>query len=447
MDYLEIVKIIMIVINAILLIFPLQYVFICLPGVFLKPKKFPTREEKLKYGMIITARNEEKVIAGLIDSIKKSDYPQDKISIFVIAHNCTDRTAEIAREHGAIVCEYNNPNERTKGYALKRIFEYINTNYGITNFDGYHIFDADNILDKNYITKLNDAFLYYDKKRPVMGFRNSKNFGENTQTAMYGLLYVSECRLEDVTRSYLDISSRLIGSGYVVSSEMVKDGWDCVILSDDVDFSTEQVLRGEKVMYCHEAMYYDEHPTTFKAMWRQRLRWSKGVMVVAKKHWNSLWKNLFRSKKAGSLKDSSKSPKKISTIDLMFKYVPMALLGFIALFINIILVAIAPLFGCDPVSAWIGLLNSLSWGMLLGYGILILCPIICYILERKTIVGVSLWTKIKSTLLFPLYMFLLVPLQIQALFTKKFEWKPIEHKNTSNFDTFNKIENQTEDKK
>ena len=447
MNYMDIVGIIMTAIGAYLLIYPLQYAVLFIIGMCSKPKIFPRCDEKLKYGMVVAARNEEKVIGGLIDSIRKADYPQDKLEVFVMAHNCTDRTAEIAREHGAIVFEYNNPNEKTKGYALKKAFELIDQNYGISSFDGYHIFDADNILDKDYVTKMNDAFLYYDKKRPIMGYRNSKNFGENTQTAMYGVLYAAECRFEDVARSRLDISVRLIGSGFVVSNEMVKEGWDCVIMSDDVDFSAEQVLKGEKVAYCNEAMYYDEHPTTFKAMWRQRFRWTKGVILVGAKRWNSLVKNLFRSKKAGSLNESTKPPKRISTIDLMFKFTPIALLGFIGVIIDIILVALAPLFGCEIKEHMVRLLITVVISTVLGYGGLVFCPIACYIYERKRIVGVSLWTKIKSAIMFPFFIFLLLPQQLIAIFSGKLEWKQIVHSDESNFETFNTITKQIQNYK
>lgn len=61
----------------------------------------------------------------MIKSIRKSDYPQDKLDIFVVAHNCTDKTAEVARAAGAIVYEYNNPNECTMGFAFKALFKFI----------------------------------------------------------------------------------------------------------------------------------------------------------------------------------------------------------------------------------------------------------------------------------------------------------------------------------
>ena len=128
MDYIDIVFIIMTILNALIIVFPLQYVIIFIIGLFAKRKTFPKAEEKLRYGVIICARNEEKVVGNLIESIRKCDYPQDKLDVFVIAHNCTDKTAEVARqneERGSIVYEYNNDKERTKGYALKHVFECI----------------------------------------------------------------------------------------------------------------------------------------------------------------------------------------------------------------------------------------------------------------------------------------------------------------------------------
>ncbi len=131
-------------------------------GLF-KYKKFPQNETLNNYDFVIGGRDEEAVIPNLIKSIYLCDYPKDKIKIFVVAHNYNDNTAMVAREAGAIVYEYNNLNECTKGYALRYLFKKIEVDYKISSFDGYFIIDSNNILDKNYIRKMNDAFMYYDK--------------------------------------------------------------------------------------------------------------------------------------------------------------------------------------------------------------------------------------------------------------------------------------------
>lgn len=124
MLYVKITGTIIFVMCAVLTVSSLEYALVVISGLLAKSKKYPKREEKLRYGIIICARNEEMVIAQLIESIRKCNYPQDKIDIFVMAHNCTDNTAKVSRECGyeSFVYEYNNDKEKTKGYALKKVF-------------------------------------------------------------------------------------------------------------------------------------------------------------------------------------------------------------------------------------------------------------------------------------------------------------------------------------
>ena len=85
-------------------------------------RKFKPAKKKHKYGIVIAARNEKYVIGNLLDSINKQDYPRELLTVFVVADNCTDNTAEIARSKGAVCYERNDPNHRTKGYALEYLF-------------------------------------------------------------------------------------------------------------------------------------------------------------------------------------------------------------------------------------------------------------------------------------------------------------------------------------
>ena len=124
MSYSQIINLIF-QITSLTLTFLALYIFvIAFLGLFFS-KKFPSTNIKKRYAILVSARNEETVIGNLIDSINKNDYPKEKISIFVVAHNCSDKTAEVARNYGATVFEYNNSNERTKGYALKYLVNQI----------------------------------------------------------------------------------------------------------------------------------------------------------------------------------------------------------------------------------------------------------------------------------------------------------------------------------
>ena len=119
-------------------------------ALFSKSKAF-VAEKNHKYGVIIAARNERAVIANLIASIRQQDYPEELVDIFVIADNCTDDTAEVAREAGATVFVRNNTELVGKGYALDYAFHRLHTEYADRGYEGYFIFDADNLLERDYI--------------------------------------------------------------------------------------------------------------------------------------------------------------------------------------------------------------------------------------------------------------------------------------------------------
>lgn len=111
---------------SVLLVFSICYIYQFYYVFVVLTRKPPLQEAKAnhKYAVMISARNESQVIGDLIHSIRVQNYPQELISIFVIADNCTDNTAEIARNAGATeVYERFNDEEVGKGYAL---------NYGLS---------------------------------------------------------------------------------------------------------------------------------------------------------------------------------------------------------------------------------------------------------------------------------------------------------------------------
>ena len=135
-------------------------------------RKFAPAKKQHKYAVVIAARNEEKVIGNLLDSIKKQDYPRELVTVFVVADNCTDKTAAVAREHGAICYERFDDEHKTKGFALQFLFDRIGEDYGRQSFEGYFVFDADNLLKSDYISRMNDAFDAGEKI--ITSYRNTK---------------------------------------------------------------------------------------------------------------------------------------------------------------------------------------------------------------------------------------------------------------------------------
>ncbi len=440
--YLTVVNTIFTIIGLLMASLTVHFVFFAVVGVF-KRKTFPKTEQKLRYGIIIPARNEENVVSGLIESVRKCNYPQDKLDVFVIAHNCTDRTAEVARATGGCyVYEYNNPEECTMGYAFRYLFERIEEDYGRQNYDGFFLFNADNILDINFFDKMNDAFVACDKKSVITSFRNSKNFGSNIMSAMYGLYFAYGCRFESRGRTVLGCSTRVQGTGYVINSDIVKDGWKYVTLTEDWEFTSYQIIQGNKIVFCDESMFDDEKPTLVRIMWRQRIRWAKGHLLVCVSRLKDLFMSIFKSSKKGGGKHKG------SLIDIFVNILPVCVIGVVTLLIRYSMYFFAPLFGHN----WYDVFNvflELVPGMILSYLTLVLASVLLYTAERKRFPKISLSIKFLSTILWPFFLFLSVPAEIVALFTKNVGWKPIPHADKTTFDNLNttdSIEEQIESK-
>lgn len=403
------------------LLYLYQAIFILIPFV----KKHKQHKETVihKIGVLISARNEANVISGLIDSIKNQDYPQDKVTVFVVADNCTDNTAEIAREHGAVVYERFNKAQIGKGYALNFLLNNIRKDYCEDPFDAYMVFDADNVLEPNYISEMNKTFS--DGYQIVTSYRNSKNYGDSWISAGYGLWFLRESKYLNNSRMLTNTSCAIGGTGFMFSGSICEkyDGWNFFLLTEDIEFTVKNVIDGQKIGFCLNAMLYDEQPVTLKQSWKQRLRWSKGFLQICSKYGTTLVKNIFTRKFT-------------SCADMTLVVIP-CLVTIVSFFAFIITCIVALLLGEGLVPILLWLLN----GAALSYAWMFFMGLVTTITEWKNI-HCSNFKKIAYMFTFPVFLATYIPITIEALF-KKVEWTPIVH---SKLHTINEIrkENNTE---
>ena len=383
-----------------------QFFYVVVPLIFRRKKN--AKAENHKYAVLVAARNEEVVIANLIDSIKNQKYPASLVTVFIVADNCTDNTAKIAREHGAVVYERFNKAKVGKGYAMNYLLEQIKRDYGWEIFDGYFIFDADNVLDVNYIAEMNKTFSR--GYSIVTGYRNSKNYGDNWISAGYGLWFLRESQYLNRSRMCLGTSSSIGGTGFMFSREilMANDGWNFFLLTEDLEFTIKTVIDGERIGYCEKAMLFDEQPTSFRQSWRQRLRWSKGFLQVLKKYGKDLFCGIFRHRG-------------FACYDMFMAIFPAVVITLVSILVNGTFIIAGGLKGEDELIA----VRSILQTLLNAYLLLWVLGAITTITEWKKI-HTSTFKKILYTFTFPIFMFTYIPINIQAFF-KKVEWSPIVH--------------------
>ena len=402
----EAVKTINFIISIVFIVcYTYQFVYILVPFVVKDKRKGEAVSHR--YAVLVSARNEEAVIGNLIESIKRQTYDGGLVTTFVVADNCTDDTARVAADAGAIVFERFDTANVGKGYALNYLLHRIDELFPERPFDGYFVFDADNVLEENYIEEMNKVFS--QGYGIVTSYRNSKNFGDNWISSGYALWFLRESQFLNHARFNLGTSCAVSGTGFLFSQKVLDDcgGWHFHLLTEDIEFTIDNVVRGEKVGYAAGAVLYDEQPTSFAQSWRQRMRWSKGYLQVFRKYASELFSGIAR----GSF----------SCYDMTMNIMPAAVLTGLSVVVNIgAAIANATSGGSMAVLAVSVLQTLMSL-----YLTLFVLGAITTVTEWKNI-RCAAWKKVLYAFTFPLFMLTYVPICIASLFTKV-EWKPICH--------------------
>lgn len=380
-----------------------------------RKKDQPLDASQHTYAVFIAARNEEAVIGELIRSIKNQSYPSDLVDIYVAADNCTDQTASVARENGATVFERFDKKQVGKGYALDFLFKHVRDMGLEEKYEGYFVFDADNLLDENFITEMNRSF--DQGYRVLTSYRNSKNYHENWITAGYALWFMHEAEFLNNPRMILGKSCAISGTGFLIHHDIIRrnGGWIHFLLTEDIEFSISEVIQGETIGYCGKAMLYDEQPSTFQQSWNQRMRWAKGFYQVFARYGADLAKC--------SLKADEHS---FSCYDMMMTIMPAMLVSIASVFVNSYFFFTAlmhPSFYSSLVMKTT--MSAIISSFVMYYGILFVLGAITTFTERRKI-HCSRVQKIIYMFTFPLFMFTYIPIAVAALFMKV-DWKPIPH--------------------
>ena len=392
---------------SILFVLCYAYQFFYIPVPWLKKAKPHAAPTAHRYAVLICARNEAAVIGDLIASIRSQTYDRELISIFVLADNCTDDTALIARCAGAVCYERFNREQVGKGYALQTLLRYLEQDYP-DGFDGYFVFDADNILEPDYIERMNETFC--DGHDIITSYRNSKNYGDNWISAGYALWFLRESRYLNHARHLLGTSCAVSGTGFLFSRAVLQElgTWPFHLLTEDIEFSIHHITRGRSVAFCPDAVLYDEQPTTFCQSWRQRQRWAKGYIQVFRHYGRDLFSGIFHGSWA--------------CFDMTMNIFPAFFLSAVSIVCNLTCIVLGLAGGGSLTDA----LWSLGELLLGAYGTLFAVGAITTATEWRAI-HTAWWKKLLYTFTFPLFMVTYIPIAISALFCRV-EWKPIEHR-------------------
>ena len=352
--------------------------------------------------MILPAHNEASVIGALVESLQALDYPKELYDIYVIADNCTDNTAQIAKDLGAIVYERFDEKRKTKGFAMQWFLnQKIKEN---ADYDAFCVFDADNVVDKNFLNAMNKKLCQGEEI--VQGYRDIKNPADSWISAGYALFYWMMNRFYHLARYNLGLSPLINGTGFMVDFNLIKPtGWDTITLTEDIEFSLKNIAKGRKLGWATDAIVYDEQPTEFKQSWSQRSRWTVGHLQCMKYYTKDLAEGVLEYRTLMNFDGF-----------LYLMGIPMMIVTFLLLAINTVI------FLADGMSAGMLIFNYIKY-LVATFIVPVFTAIFVMIIEKKPIK--KMW---KGIILYPVFMASWILINIKCIIKPNTQWEKIEHK-------------------
>ncbi len=405
----------MITLICLVLIFIASYLLIKEYIVALKGSKITLKRnyDNPTFAVLIPARDESKVISNLLDSIKKQTFKIDSKDIYIIVESKKDKTVDIAKERNInIIYRKNLTNRRRKGYALDDAIKEILKKK--KHYDAYFIFDADNVLDRNYFKEMVKS---YKKGYDIgIGYRNTKNGNMSIYSACSSLTFSMINTFSNNYKMKHNLTLTVSGTGFYIKGKIIEElgGYPFNSLTEDYEFTLYATLNDLTSTYNMKAKYFDEQPTDYNTTIKQRTRWVKGYFDSRRKYYPLL-------KNKASRKDNN------------YPSVYIALVGvkpYVLLVISIILYLANLIYRIISNSiVKVEVYNLLLQFLIIVLAIYIVLLIFTGILliKEKDNLRLNRKMKIKSLFFNPLFLASYVKCLYLALKNKDLAWEKIEH--------------------
>ena len=359
-------------------------------------KRFPRSAPQTRFAVVVAARNEEAVIGNLVCSVLSQEYPEALRDVYVVPNNCTDFTEAEAAAAGAEIIHCLGP-VSSKGDALHQAFAQLLPK----GYDAFLVFDADNVLAPDYLSRMNDAFA--SGAQVCKSRTRAQNPTASGVAGCYGLYNVIFDLIWNRARAACGLSAKLVGTGFGFRREVLEHlgGWNTSTIAEDAEFAAQCAGAGYRVCWVPDALNYDEEPNSFLLSLRQRKRWCSGVMQVAKQEVGRLWR--------------TGVPRPALRWDItMFLLAPFTQAASGLLLLLGILAGVLTGDATGLVVALCSLGLYCVGGMALG---VLLCLLGGYGLQGMT----------KTIVLFPVFMASWLPLQVISLFRDTKQWYAVAH--------------------
>jgi cellulose synthase/poly-beta-1,6-N-acetylglucosamine synthase-like glycosyltransferase len=231
-----------------------------------------------RLAVLIAAHNEEAVLGANLQALWSSRYPRGAFDIFVVADNCKDNTAAVARAYGARVYERFSAGPSTKGQALSWLWRQLSR----AEYAGVVVLDADNQVDPGFLGAIASELGH--GYPAVQGIRRAKNAEGAGTAGLDALTELCTHRIGAAGRRALGINGPLMGSGVgyqaALFDRLISDVGETVV--EDCEWQAKLALERTAIAWTDRAVVFDEKTSRAEAMQTQRNRWMAGRGQVAR---------------------------------------------------------------------------------------------------------------------------------------------------------------------
>lgn len=252
----------------------------------------PEGGQRRRFALLVPAHDEERTIGRLLASVRALEYPAGRFDVYVVADNCSDRTAEVARAGGAQVEERFDEAARGKGYALRWLLARLRERGA--RYDAYVVIDADTVVAPDLLRRMDARF--EAGSQVVQVYYSVLNADDSPVAALRYAALAAVHYLRPLGRSRVGLSCGLKGNGMgFLASVLDQYGWEWFTLAEDVEFHLALVEAGLRVTFVPETTVWADMPVTLAQAESQNERWERGRLEMARtRGWRLLLDGLRR---------------------------------------------------------------------------------------------------------------------------------------------------------
>lgn len=233
-----------------------------------------------RFLILVPAHNEQTLLPTLLTNLNKLDYPSNLYAVHVVADNCEDDTALIARKYGAVVHQRFNPEAKGKGLALQWLINNI-LEQNIPH-DAVVFLDADSEVSSNFLRVMDSRLV--NGERVIQAYYSVKEAERSPAVALRWAALAVIHYLRPLGRMRVGGSAGLKGNGMVFKAEVMREHEWSSSVTEDIELHMKLLLAGERVNFAPDAVVWAEMPETLARSRTQNVRWEQGRLSMIKQY-------------------------------------------------------------------------------------------------------------------------------------------------------------------